>query len=263
MEKPDMKHRTIKMLGVSAACAIFVPLAALILIRLPFVDAQSLRFAVAFVVYAIVLAASLLYLRRKTLEWRKLAAAAAVFALTLPYTIPLRFISFFAALSTAAAFLALCKLRENSFVIQWGQHSVSRNLWLFGGISAFYACLFLLSHGFRFAFSPLAALQCLAPAVSEEILFRGVFTVWLFLLFQLDETFTANVWVYLTLTIPFAFLHFPELFLSRDISAIITHCVPIFFHTAIATWLMRKYGLVYAVYAHALCDFLSFTAPSL
>lgn len=251
-----MKYRGLKMLGVTVACALFVPLLALALARLSFV--KNIRFAVAAVVFIILLAASLLYLRGKRVERREWVAAAVVCALTLFYTIPLMPIAVLAAISTAAAFLALCQMKKNGAPVRWYQKSVSANLRLFGGITLFYICIYGFQHGSRFAFFPKDALQCLAPAVSEEIIFRGVLTAALFLLFRLDDGFSANVWVFVTLTVPFAFLHVPESFLAGDAGAIFAFSCTCFFNTAVDYWLARRYGLAYAVYSHALCDYLVF-----
>lgn len=251
-----MKYRGWKMAGVTAACALFVPLLALALARLSF--AGNMLFAVAGVVYILLLAASLPYLRGKTVGRREWIASAAVCALTLFYTIPLMPIAVLAAVSTAAAFLVLCQMMKNGAPVRWYRKSASANLWLLGGITVFYVCLYAARHGFRFAFFPKDALQCLAPAVSEEIIFHGVLTAALFMLFRLDDEFSANVWVFFTITVPFAFLHVPESFVTGDAGAIFAFTCSGFFNTAVAYWLARKHGLAYAVYAHALCDYLAF-----
>ncbi|MBE7004875.1 MAG: CPBP family intramembrane metalloprotease [Ruminococcaceae bacterium] len=249
-----MKCRGLKMLGVTAVCAAFVPLAALAC--RPFVETDKLRFAVFAVFYTLLLAASAFYLRGKTVEKRELAVAAAAAVLTLFYTIPLMPIAVYAAVVTGAAFLVLCQQKKIGAPVRWLRRSRSENLWLFGGITVFYVCVCGFRYGFRFAFFPIDVLQCLAPAVSEEIVFRGVLTAALFRLFRLDDEFSANAWVFITLTIPFAFLHFPDAVLSGD--ALFARSFPIFFNTAVCYWLTRKHGLVYAVYAHALCDYLIF-----
>lgn len=254
-----MRHRKLKMFGFAIACILSVPLMSVVLYRLPFVQADNFRFVLTAIVYPVIILLSIAYLHGKVVEKSELAVSAVVMALTVAYTIPISAIGIIAAIASAAAFLVLCQLKKSGAVdIKWIQKSASTNLWLLGGITAFYFCIYIARHGAQFFFIPIYAVQCLSPAVSEEIIFRGVFSAGLFLLFRLDNDFPSNLWVFLVVTVPFAFLHFPELFLSNSVDAILLQSAPIFFNTLIGYWLMKKYGLIYAIYAHALNDYLAF-----
>lgn len=257
-----MKDRRLALPGVLAASVLVVPLLSVALVKLPFVQAENLRFVLAGILYTGILLFAMVYLKKKSrIEKWDIAVCLIAFIFTLAYTVPLSVIGILAAATTALATLVLFQLKRSGATdLIWAQASAAKNVWLFAGITLFYVLLSSVLYGYRISLPPnwFRIIQALAPAVSEEIIFRGLFSAGLILQLRLKDDFLSNAWVFLVITVPFAFLHMPELFLFRSVGMILARSWPILMNTLLDYILMKKYGLVYAIYAHALSDYLAF-----
>ncbi len=214
----------------------------------------------ALLLYAIIFILCIKIIRIKKCVFSDIVRALVISLVTVFYIVPINYLGIVAAVTTALVYLACKKLmiqEEVEFV--WFRKDIRTNIILLSAITIGYVAICLIKyHNVSFKFSPVLIPMALAPALSEELIFRVFFYILTFKAFDLDETIGNKAWVFFVINIPFTLLHCVDYLIIGDIGEVISHSYTIMTNTLIGTILIRKYGIIYGVYQHALSDFLGF-----
>ncbi len=216
-------------------------------------------------VLASILYVAVSYMSIRTICKKKIPCKDIIFALiigfiTLFYSTPPNYISVIATVTTSLAFLASRVLLSGEDVcIAWACKGIKKNVLLFCGICLSYFLICVFKNYFSsFAFSYINIVLAMAPAISEELIFRVFLYILFTRKFNEEESFRCNVWIFFVINTPFSLLHCVQAFILSDINLVITQLYTCMVTSLIATLLINKFGVIYGIFQHAVSDFLAF-----
>ncbi len=186
--------------------------------------------------------------------------AIVVFFITLFNVVPINYMSIVVSITTTIVFFT-CKalLKQKEIMINWFARGANVNFNLLCTIIVGYAAIYLIKYSNEpFKFSLIFIPMAIAPAISEELIFRVFLPLIVNKYYNLDETLTDRLWSFLIINIPFVQLHCVGYFINGDMMGAVNSGLSVMANTIVATFLIRKYGIIYGIFQHALLDFMCF-----
>ncbi len=174
----------------------------------------------------------------------------------------------FTSVCTVAAFYAACRLFELAHVENASIHSSITGSIRYFGLGAIISIplaflnvlYFSLTQQIRIGNVLNSAIFALKPAIAEEVIFHFFLLAYTYYIFSGKEEKKLKVYIYAILIFPHELLHYPDLFLTSPIMAIMM-CIlnGVFFGLPMAL-LMKKKNLQMAAGMHWFVDFVRFAA---
>lgn len=223
---------------------------------------HTLDFGLLF--YCILIIWCIFYAAKRKVDGRNLLIEVFIGIITVAYTIPLNIVGVAAGFATMLVYIIV--RNENGihdYKFEWYQKTIVMNVKIIGAVTVFLIFLYIISHGLNFSFYPLLVIKALAPGISEELIFRVLIPLMLYRHFDLDDILKDKIWVFLISTVPFSMYHCIDLAIIGSWQPIISICFTTFWTSLLCAWLIKKYGIIYGMYFHAMFDFLAFSADYL
>ena len=249
---------------LSVFCVILVPVAVSIFRSFDPLDPSphfNPRYWIGGLIFLLIILYCLFFLLKNRPAKRSVLLSLLLGGITLGYGLPRDYlpqvlVCLLASIATALCFLQLVSPAwHTASYFEWRQRGWKTNVILLSAISFFYL-LFVFAGNNSWSFSLSGTASALAAGVSEEFIWHVFFPVLIFKHLKIDDSTGNRIWVYIILYIPFTLLHLNyydslcfDIALSRVTSALL--------HEGIVFFLINKYGILYGVYAHFLCDFIS------
>ena len=251
---------------LSIFCVFYVPVTAFLFRIFDPMDPHphfNPRFWISGLIYIVVIFYCLSFLLQNRPAKKSIFLSLLIGGITLGYGMPFEYLPQFCVCSLAGIATALCFLQitspawhTNSY-FDWKQKGWKTNIILLSAVTFFYFFLFLISiKNGLWSFSLSGTFSALAAGISEEFIFHVFFPILIFTHLKLNDTSGNRIWVFLIISIPFSLIHlnyYDSICLEKVIDLIVNSAL----HVGFSIFLVNKYGILYGIYAHFLCDFIS------
>lgn len=249
---------------LSLFCVFFVPVTVLVFRAFDPLDPDphfNPRFWISGLIYLSIILYCFSFLLKNRPSVKSIILSLLVGGITLGYGLPLDYPPQFIVCLLAGIASVLCFLQivspewhtEKFFV--WKQNDWKVNFFVITGITVFYLALVLIGSR-ALSLSIPTLFSALAAGVSEELIFHVFIPVLIYTRLKTADTLANRFWVFLIIHIPFSLLHF-DYYGSLDFAKVMPFLWSCFFNSAIFIFLEKKYGILYGIYAHFICDFFA------
>ena len=219
------------------------------------------RFWISGLIYLLIILYCLFFLLKNRPTKRHIIFSLLLGGITLGYGLPRDylpqvFVCLLASIATALCFLQIISPAWHAArYFEWRQKGWKTNVILLSAITFFYLP-FVFDRNTVWSFSLSGTASALAAGVSEELIFHVFFPVIILKYLKIDDSIGNRIWVYLILYIPFELLHL-NYYDSLCFDIALNRVTSNLLYAGIVLFLVNKYGILYGIYAHFLCDFIS------
>ncbi len=253
-----------KKILISIFCVFFVPITVSVFKLLFPLDTYphfNPKYGVNILIYSLIIIYCLNHLFRNRPRINSILLSLLIGGLTLGYGIQIDYLPqtiacLLASIATMLCFLLIINpawYTNNYFI--WKQKGWINNIIILSIITVSCIILYLLEYGGVFHLSFSGFLSALAAGVSEELIFRVFFPTLIYTQLKICATRWNQLWIFIIITIPFSLIHL-NYYDSLDFSKVLSCVFSMSVVTAIHTFLINKYGIMYGIYAHFLWDFM-------
>lgn len=249
---------------LSLFCIFFVPVTVLVFRAFDPLDPAphfNPRFWICCLIYLSIILYCFSFLLKNRPSVKSIILSLLVGGITLGYGLPLDYPPQFILCLSVCFATMVCFLQiispawHTKHYFEWNQKGWKNNLRILSVITVSCLILYLLEHGWVFHFSLSNSFSALAAGVSEELIFRVFLPILIYTRLKVRATACNQLWVFIIITIPFALMHL-DYYASLDFSKALDYVFGIGVPVGAFSFLIKKYGIIYGIYAHCFFDFL-------